>query len=140
MDRHITLPGFPTVEVYFDRECDGEITVVYFGWPADLVAAGVVTEQMLAPRVWMKRDADGHRFRLRPYFRLRDGRPERYYRVDRIKLVEQIDRLPGAKAARAANERWVAWVEAGRREEQDVRCPHLRLVVDNSKKVSHGQA
>ncbi len=136
----ITLPDFPEITVMFTGHCDIS-QVDYYGWAEDLIAAGIATAEMLAPRVWKRRDADGDKFRLSRYYRLKDGQPHPCYRITRIKPDARIECLPGARAAMAAYERRKSWdaqrwenIGARRRLEQvPMARPSLRLVVDNTR-------
>jgi len=87
----------------------------YSGWPKDLVAAGVITRAMVLPSGKHPRAADGCGIRIRRYFRLKRGRPQRYLAVFRGVPAALVDRFPGVREAIKAKERYLAWRDAPRR-------------------------
>jgi len=124
------------------------IGIRYYGSAGDLVLAGVVTADMLAPGRRQGVDAQGHRFYQDSYYMVDDGRrPHRIHRVSLWKPAELVGRLPGALDAVAAHEELGAWLQAiakrlttpsPNRESDSLQAPksparptHLRLVVDN---------
>jgi len=149
---YASVPGFPRVRVVFGNTYDGDgrdmIVIRYYGTAADLVLAGVVTADMLAPGRRQRVDAEGHRFCQDSYYMVDVGRqPHRIHRVSRWKPAELVGQLPGALAAIAAHEELGAWLKAVTNRlttaasschsgslqapKSGVRPTHLRLVVGN---------
>jgi len=149
---YASVPGFPRVRVVFGNTYDGDgrdmIVIRYYGTAADLVLAGVVTADMLAPGTRQRVDAEGHRFCQDSYYMVDVGRqPHRIHRVSRWKPAELVGRLPGALDAIAAHEELAAWLKAVANRlttasssgyggslqapESRVRPTHLRLLASN---------
>lgn len=147
---YVSLPRFPLVDVMLVNDtvvtqrgrAVREIWIRYYGTAEDLVQAGIATHEQLAPGRARKRvDVDGDRCRIDRYFRLKEGVPYRYYRFTRIKPIERIGLLPGARAAMAAAATREEYFEsirgtaADRWKKAPVRTPVvLRLVVDNTRR------
>jgi hypothetical protein len=101
------VPGFPAINVYYSEHRPEEstghvkVSVLYYGWPEDLIAAGIATAEMLGPKVKGRKriDADGDAFSVSWYWRLKNGQPQYYYKLLRRKDAERLDTLPGARAA-----------------------------------------
>jgi hypothetical protein len=141
----VTLPLHPEVCAVAHGFDSNEVVIRYYGTPEELINAGVATAEMLAPgRSGRKVDADGDRYSVQRYFRLKDGHPYRCCRIILRKRTELIDRLPGARDAVAAAERLERWredhrarVQAQRRSRlasaSKPRPSHLRLIVDNTR-------
>lgn len=123
----VPVPGHPRVRVQCWRlgEGPGGTGLIYYGSAEDLIAAGVATEQMLAPCA--KRgpgarrfDADGERYSVNRYWTTREGQPVRRFRVWRYKALATALQLPGAREAIAPHEQARReWRETRDREETE---------------------
>ena len=153
----VTLQDFPGVTVVLDRppwpdEKTGQemIRFCYYGWPEALIAAGVITPELLAPTRKHRRDGKGLPVSVTSYWHLRDGQPQKFVKVRRTAIARIPYGLPGAQAAAETAERYMEWMEtklpepertfAMSERRRQKKMPHLRLVVDNTRRpeVSHG--
>lgn len=112
------LPGFPGIST----KCDGqgadfrtgqpEIHFTYCGPETELLAAGIVTPEMIAVgrRKGGRKDRDGDRLHIDRYYRCAGGQPVRCLRLLFRKQPKFLASLPGAVAAleikRAADAEW----------------------------------
>jgi hypothetical protein len=135
------VPGFPLVRVICDA-ADAEGAIVgYCGSAADLIAAGIATPQMLAPRIKGTRrvDADGQSFWFDHYYTCKGGQPTERFRLRFRKTCKLLARLPGALEARerrlCADGEWRREFDAVLAQPlpQRDKWRGLRLVVDNTK-------
>jgi hypothetical protein len=138
----VPVPGFPDITVVVHQVRSHDVFFLnYYGWPADLIAAGIMPAELLEPTGKRHINARGEPVPVARYWRLKDGHPQRYCKVSHIVSTASIDLLPGARDAVAAYERLCDRSEASaaRRRRQDAPAkapeprPALRLVVDNTK-------
>lgn len=150
------VPGFPAVGILWRDSSDGVVSFGYFGWPQDLIAAGAATAEMLAPAAQgrIRYDDNGYRFGVKRQYRLLRGAHRPWIEMTRCVPLDELDKLPGAREAYAAHERystWGGWDNAARTARQaqwrrlqgvvelgaplPSRGSHLRLVVDNTREA-----
>lgn len=131
--QYILLAGSPSVRVGFwnYRTDDGtgecEVGIKWIGTPDALIAAGVVTAEMLAPAQKRgRRDEEGERYSIKRWFGSDNGQPYRRYCVLRWKRRDRMLRLPGAQAALAVG-------EAREQEAREFHETHARFEIDESR-------
>lgn len=155
-------PGYPDLLVAASPASDSDLYVTHIGFPEDLIAAGVVTAEMLE-RPGKKGagngrvDPDGFRFFLERYFVTRDGQPVLRCRVRRLEVpVPTALKLPGVAEALEAHARHEKDLDERETECQRQEAKrsaavvahqpevvagprgkygHLRLIVDNTRET-----
>jgi hypothetical protein len=120
------VPGFSGIEVRYRCYEEDPAEIEYCGTAEELIAAGIVTADMLETnrRTGPRRrriDKDGDPFRLLRYWRSTKGAsecaPYRYFRLTFLKPHTRLGKLTGVQDAIAAYERWIKW-DAERRSAQ----------------------
>lgn len=108
---HGTLPvaGIERLRVYAHLSDDQRVMLHYWGFPDELIAAGICTAAMLEPNPRRgpkseRSTPDGYPFRWSRYWASREGQPMRRYGL-RITLTRDAAlHLPGGAEAMAAAE------------------------------------
>jgi hypothetical protein len=132
----VAVPRFPDITVVRAgiREADKAVALRYYGWPADLIAAGIMSADRLEPDRKHHRDARGELVTVTRYWRQKDdGQPHRYCQVMRVAQAAALGEFPGAREAIEACERYEVWLEAVRNPRPEPRPALLRLVIDNTR-------
>ena len=121
------LPEFPDITVMAQPLSAEAFHLDYSGWPADLVAVGVMEQEWIVPSGKHLRDPDGGKVSVSRRWRLVSPElpPRRYCVVARHRPLSDLARWPGAAEALEAYRRY--------RRVPPPR-PTLRLVVDNTQK------
>ena len=133
-----TVPGFPLIKVIACWHLSEDpMPLTYYGWPEDLIAAGIMPADMREPNGKHFKDANGNSIHRIRYWKQRAGGIERYFKIHREVPAARLGELPGAREAVAARAALNAWDEPAQRQreqrEQPPARPALRLVVDNDR-------